>query len=189
MVFAYDTEQALLSASALVNTSAAAVDALTSVADLDVFVREQQFSGSRTGTLSELRSVRQLRTQLRPVWTDSEEDAVRRINILLRNAHALPQLVRHDQWNWHVHATTPEAPLALRMGTEAAMALIDVVRVGELERLRICAAEGCQAVLVDLTKNRSKRFCDTGNCANRTHVAAYRRRRSSRTDGTPTVGG
>jgi predicted RNA-binding Zn ribbon-like protein len=189
VVFAHDTEQALISAAALINTAAGDVDALMRVADLDVFVREQQFSGSRTGTLSELRSVRQLRIQLRPVWTDSEEDAVWRINVLLRNAHALPQLVRHDQWNWHVHATTPEAPLALRMGTEAAMALVDVVRAGELERLRICAAEGCEAVLVDLTKNRSKRFCDTGNCANRTHVAAYRRRRSSHPEGMPTNGG
>jgi predicted RNA-binding Zn ribbon-like protein len=182
VVFAYDTEQALMSAVALVNTAAGDVDTLGSVADLDVFVLEQQFSGSRMRSLSELRSVRQLRTQLRPIWAEPEEAVVVRINTLLRNADALPQLVRHDQWGWHVHATTPEAPLALRMGTEAAMALVDVVRTGELGRLRVCAAEGCAAVLVDLTKNRSKRFCDTGNCANRTHVAAYRQRKSAHAD-------
>ena len=33
-------------------------------------------------------------------------------------------------------------------------------------------------VLVDLSKNRSRRFCDTGNCGNRQHVAAYRERLS-----------
>ena len=41
---------------------------------------------------------------------------------------------------------------------------------------RICAAPDCQAVLVDLSKNRSRRYCDTGNCGNRQHVAAYRER-------------
>jgi predicted RNA-binding Zn ribbon-like protein len=32
-------------------------------------------------------------------------------------------------------------------------------------------------VLVDLSKNSSKRYCDTGNCGNRTNVAAYRARK------------
>ena len=39
-----------------------------------------------------------------------------------------------------------------------------------------CAAIGCGALFVDLSCNRSKRFCDRGNCANRTHVAAFRAR-------------
>ena len=29
---------------------------------------------------------------------------------LLAEAQALPQLVRHDGWDWHLHATTPAAP-------------------------------------------------------------------------------
>ena len=33
-------------------------------------------------------------------------------------------------------------------------------------------------VLVDLSRNRSRMFCDTGNCGNRQHVAAYRERRA-----------
>jgi predicted RNA-binding Zn ribbon-like protein len=59
-----------------------------------------------------------------------------------------------------------------------AMALADLIRVGELRRLKICAASDCEAVLVDLSRNRSRMFCDTGNCGNRQHVAAYRERRS-----------
>jgi predicted RNA-binding Zn ribbon-like protein len=61
---------------------------------------------------------------------------------------------------------------------EAAMALVDVVRSGELSRLRICAFPGCGNVLVDLSKNRSKRFCDAG-CGNRAAVSAYRARRAA----------
>jgi predicted RNA-binding Zn ribbon-like protein len=61
---------------------------------------------------------------------------------------------------------------------EAAMAVADVVRAGALDRLHRCAAAGCDDVLVDLTKNASRRFCDT-SCANREHAAAYRARRAA----------
>lgn len=181
MIFTNDTEQALLSVVDLINTGSSDADALATPADLDAFVAEQQFSGSRTHSEDELDSVRRLRTQLRELWTAPEDEAARLTNVLLADAHALPQLVKHDQWDWHLHATAPEAPLALRMGTEAAMAMVDVIRSKELGRLRVCAAEDCDAVVLDLSKNRSRRFCDTGNCANRTHVAAYRRRRSALT--------
>ena len=65
------------------------------------------------------------------------------------------------------------------MAVEAAMALVDVIRSGERDRLRSCAASNCAAVLLDLSKNRSKLYCDTGNCANREHVRAYRQRKSA----------
>ena len=53
-----------------------------------------------------------------------------------------------------------------------------LVVAGEASRLRICHGEDCQAAIVDLTRNRSKMFCDFGNCANRAHVRAYRARRA-----------
>lgn len=179
MIFAPDTEEALGTVVDLINTSLGEADDLLTPADLDVFVAEQRFSGSRTHTDSELRSVRQLRTQLREIWLADEDSAVEQVNFILRNARALPQLVKHDDLGYHVHATTPQAPLSERMAVEAAMSLSDVIRSGERERLRSCAATDCDAVLLDLSKNRSKRYCDTGNCANREHVRAYRRRQSS----------
>jgi predicted RNA-binding Zn ribbon-like protein len=99
------------------------------------------------------------------------------VNGLLREARALPQLVRHDSWEYHLHATDADAPLARRMAVEAAMAMVDVIRSKELGRLRVCAAGDCGDVMVDLSKNRSRRFCDT-TCANRVNVAAFRARRS-----------
>ena len=69
----------------------------------------------------------------------------------------------------------PMASVADRMAVEAAMAFVDVIRMGELDRLRVCAAEDCSDVVVDLSKNRSRRFCDSG-CGNRANVAAYRAR-------------
>lgn len=180
MIFAHDTEVALRSAVNLVNTlDADRGELLASGADLDRFLEEEEFTGSRTHDDAELAAVRTLRARLRGLWPASEDDAVGTINALLREAQALPQLVKHDRWDWHLHATAPEAPLADRMGTEAAMAFVDVIRAKELDRLRVCAADDCEAVLIDLSKNRSKRFCDTGNCANRTHVRAYRERRAA----------
>ena len=64
-----------------------------------------------------------------------------------------------------------------RMAVEAAMAFADVIRSGQLDRLRTCAAENCDNVHIDLSKNRSRRFCGV-SCANRTNVAAYRTRRA-----------
>jgi predicted RNA-binding Zn ribbon-like protein len=65
------------------------------------------------------------------------------------------------------------------MAVEAAMAFADVVRTQQLERLRLCAADDCSNVHVDLSKNRSRRFCGTA-CANRVNVAAYRTRQAAR---------
>ena len=71
--------------------------------------------------------------------------------------------------------------------TQVAMALADLVRLQELDRLRLCEADDCRAVLVDLSRNHSRRYCDTGNCGNRQHVAAYRARRRSGDGGGPGV--
>ncbi len=57
------------------------------------------------------------------------------------------------------------------------MALVDVVRQQELDRLRVCHCDDCHDVLFDLSKNRSRRYCST-TCANRVNVAAFRRRRA-----------
>jgi predicted RNA-binding Zn ribbon-like protein len=54
-----------------------------------------------------------------------------------------------------------------------------VIRSKEMDRLLMCAADDCDAVVLDLSRNRSKRYCDTGNCANRAHVAAYRARKAA----------
>jgi predicted RNA-binding Zn ribbon-like protein len=179
MVFAPDTEVALRSVVHLINTAANGDEELATTADLDRFLAAEGFTGSRTRDAAELASVHRLRSELAGLWLAGESSAVDTLNRLLREARALPQLVKHDQWDWHLHATTPEAPLADRMSTEAAMALVDVIRSKEMDRLLVCAADDCDAVVLDLSRNRSKRYCDTGNCANRAHVAAYRARKAA----------
>ncbi|WP_418607586.1 CGNR zinc finger domain-containing protein [Georgenia sp. SUBG003] len=71
------------------------------------------------------------------------------------------------------------AEAAIAESRAQAVALADVVRAGELDRLRVCAGDDCEDLVVDLSRNRSRRFCE-GGCANRAHVAAYRARRADR---------
>ena len=102
------------------------------------------------------------------------------VNALLAAADATPRLVRHDDFDWHVHATADDAPLAVRIRVEAALALVDVIRSDEVGRLRACEAPDCDGVLVDLSRNGSKRFCSV-RCGNRMNMVAFRARQS--TDG------
>lgn len=179
MIFAHDSEVALAATAGLVNSLQRDRDELATPAELDAFCDRFTYTGRRDHDAEELASVTALRSRLRRLWSGERDDVVELVNQLLAEHDALPQLVRHDDWDWHLHATSPEAPLAARMAVEAAMAAVDVIRADQLDRLRICAAEDCEDVVVDLSRNRSKRYCDHG-CGNRVNVAAYRARRADR---------
>jgi predicted RNA-binding Zn ribbon-like protein len=174
VVFTHDTEAALLAAVALVNT-AVEPDSLTSPEELMAFLDAHEFTGSRLGSRSELEAVRDLRPRLRALLTTERDTAAGLVNDLLGEEHALPQLVRHGEHDWHIHAVAADAPLATRIGVEAAMAMVDVIRADEMARLDVCAGEDCDGVVLDLSRNRSRRFCSTA-CTNRAAVAAYRAR-------------
>jgi len=177
VIFAHDTEHGLIEVAALVNTARSDHEGLPDPAALDAFVQTWGWTGRRDRDDAELRAVRALRPRLREIWEVDEDRVVAIVNQLLRDGHALPQLVKHDSWDYHLHATPSDAPLATRMAVDAAMAVLEVVRTKELSRLRICEFPGCSDVVVDLSKNRSKRYCD-GSCGNRAAVAAYRARKA-----------
>lgn len=176
MLFAHDTEESLLAAVALIN-SVEPPETMTTVAELDAFYRRFGYTGRHDGTRAELDEVRTLRPQLRSLLLAERDEAVRLVNEVLSEAHAVPQLVRHDPLDWHIHAVSPEAPLASRICVETAMAMIDVIRADEHSRLGTCADEDCESVVLDLSRNRSKRFCSV-TCGNRNAVAAYRARQA-----------
>ena len=174
MIFAHDTAAALQAAVALVNTGEAP-DTLTSVAELDAWLTAYAFTGRRDGDQAELEAVRELRPVLHDLFTRDRDEAAERVNAMLTEAGALPQLVRHEPFDWHLHAIGPEAPLVTRIVVEAAMAMVDVIRQDEMSRLSSCADDDCGGLVLDLSRNRSRRFCSTA-CGNRNAVAAYRAR-------------
>ena len=157
--------------------------------DVAELATQHHFSPPIRITGEDVAQLRTLRARLREALTEDGDDsgdaAVKRearvahlTNELFTETRALPQLRKHDHWDWHLHAVPNEAGIAERTAADVAVALADVVLDGETSRFGTCAAIGCGALFVDLSRNRSKRFCDRGNCANRTHVAAFRARQA-----------
>ncbi len=182
MHFAPDTEESLEFVVALGNTdpgaSRSGADELATVDELSALLARYPYTGRIDHDEAELRDVQQTRTRLRQVWFLDRDDAVEPVNRMLRDGKALPYLARHDTLDWHLHATVPEAPLAERMRVEAALALTDVIRMNEMVRLRMCAADDCTGLVLDLSRNGSKRFCGI-RCGNRMNMVAFRERRAA----------
>jgi hypothetical protein len=159
-----------------------------------------------------LRAVRKLRAAIAGIWHDAAAEdagaALTGINHLLSAAGPVQLTLpgepdgdgpgtaatsRHAG-DGPAPGSTARMPAVLAAGREGdaaekelstafALALTDVALAGELTRLRTCSGETCDNAFVDLTRNRSKQFCDEANCANRAHVRAYRARRAAGADG------
>ncbi|MFG1792776.1 CGNR zinc finger domain-containing protein [Nocardia sp. NPDC049149] len=174
MTFDHDTEASLVAAVELVN-SAEEPDTLTEITQLAEFFVRHGYTGVHAGTAEELAAVRALRAPLRRMLTSDRESAVQLVNETLAEHRAVPQLARHGDVDYHIHATPASAPLPVRIAVETAMAMVDVIRFDELSRLSLCADSTCEGIVLDLSRNRSRRYCSTA-CGNRNAVAAYRAR-------------
>ena len=129
---------------------------------------------------------RELRGRLAEVWALAAVDeaaAVERVNALLAAAGPLRLTAGGDVVGL-APAQVP-ADAVERLAAMAALALAETAMDGELTRLRVCEGEDCENALVDASRNRSKRFCDEANCANRTHVRSYRARLAEAAEATP----
>ncbi len=175
----HDSAAALEELVLLVNTDD--WDVLVDTATLAAFLDERDISGARAGDDDELASMERLRHRLRDVFelasNGDQNGVVGAVNSLIADVRAVPRLVEHDGLPPHLHYAPSDAPLDERLGAEIGVSLAIVVRDGGIDRLRMCASPDCNDVLVDLSKNRSRRYCST-QCANRQHVAAYRQRQA-----------
>jgi hypothetical protein len=165
-----------------------------------------------------LRAVKKLRSAIAGIWHDAAAEdasaALTGINHLLSAAGpvrlSLPgepdgdgpgtaAAARHAA-DEPASGSTARSPAVLDAGREGdamekelstafALALTDVALAGELTRLRTCSGEDCENAFLDLTRNRSKQFCDEANCANRAHVRAYRARRAAEAEGDEATAG
>jgi hypothetical protein len=179
VIFSHDTEHALLAIVGLVNTSPelAGEEGLPDVDALAGFVGEYDVSEVGTLDADDLVAVRRLRGRLHQVFlAESDAAAAGLINDIIAVAPMTPRLTDHDGFDWHIHYFAPGASLAEHLAVDGGVALAQVLAAGEYDRLRTCAAPDCAQVLVDLSRNRSKRYCDARTCGNRLHVAAYRER-------------
>lgn len=174
MLFTDDTVEALRSAVHLANT-AEDPDTLATAHDFEDFLTAFPYTGRIDRDSDELATLRALRPRLRGMLLAPRDEMVEAINSALRDVTFDAHIVRHDGADWHLHAVADDRPLAERILAETAMALLDVVRADEGSRLAVCADEECEGIVLDLSRNRSRRYCST-TCTNRNAVAAYRAR-------------
>lgn len=173
MTFANDTVEALESAVFLAN-SELEPDTLTTLSELRAFFTRFGYTGPQP-SVADLEQVRAIRAGLRELFLSTRDGAVPIVNEILREQRALPQLTRHGDVDWHIHATNDDRPIAERILVESAMAMIDVIRADEMSRFSHCAMEDCGGVVFDMSRNRSKKYC-TVTCTNRAAQAAFRAR-------------
>jgi predicted RNA-binding Zn ribbon-like protein len=132
-----------------------------------------------TLTAQDAARLREMRPRLRFAFDNQDiSKVVSHLNQILRENSALPQLSDHDG-HWHFHYSDAGTGLASRVLNTCTMALLMIIRDDGLARFKTCAADDCINVLLDTSKNRSRRFCDARTCRNRTNVTAYRSRQKA----------
>jgi predicted RNA-binding Zn ribbon-like protein len=180
VIFSHDTEHSLLCVVDLVNSAprAGSPELLGGVEALQRFVERHRVSEIGPLDDEDVAAVHLLRHRVRRIFTAPDDaGAAAAVNQIIAESPVTPRLTDHDGYDWHMHYFTPGARLAEHLAVDCGIALGHVIAAGERDRLRTCEAPDCEQVLVDLSRNRSKRYCDARTCGNRLHVAAYRERR------------
>jgi predicted RNA-binding Zn ribbon-like protein len=181
----HDTQGALDDVVDLLNTApdGDTPDALATVADLRDYARRNDVSGVGELTESDVVAVRSVRARFARIFAAPDaRTAAELVNGLVAEAGTTPQLTDHDGYDWHVHYFAPGASVAHHLAADGGMALAFIIVAGEQERLRRCEAPDCARAFIDLSRNRSRRYCDSRTCGNRLHVAAYRARQRESAD-------
>jgi predicted RNA-binding Zn ribbon-like protein len=101
--------------------------------------------------------------------------AARRTNVLLRRTGARPQLDTHGPGEWNLHFHGPDDTFGVGWSAGIAAGLAMALGTSDAGRLGVCAAERCDRVHLDTSRNGGRRFCST-RCQNRTKSAAHRAR-------------
>ncbi len=188
MLINHDTRCALDCVVDLLNTAPDehTPDTLTDVEALRAFIVRNTISGVDALDETDLAAVRNVRERFGEVFAAPDErGAAELVNTLVASAGTTPQLTDHDGYDWHIHYFAPGASVADHLAADGGMALAFLLVAGELERLRRCAAPDCHRAFIDLSRNRSRRYCDSRTCGNRLHVAAYRARQRESAENRP----
>lgn len=181
MDFAHYTDEPVQMAVDLVNTLAeyAGEEHLAAPEDVANFLTEHA-----TGWLDvpdrvktkDLHEIRALRSQLREVFTATDEKAAAdMLNEILADVAAIPRVSMHAGADPHLHFEPRDGSPARWLGAVTAMGLSAVLVEDGLDRYGICRSSTCDDVFVDTSRNRSRRHC-SDTCTTRENVAAYRER-------------
>jgi predicted RNA-binding Zn ribbon-like protein len=179
--FDADQLEAMAGCAELINSGRdSAADLLPDIEAVQAFADRYAFRG-KPGVPSDVARLHRYRARLDEIAVACQggviDAAIEKLNALLAQTGASPQIAAHDGRGPHIHVSRPDWPLADRMAAHFAMGLAWLVVAGQAGRLRTCESPSCRDVFVDLSRNRSRRYCDSRTCGNRLHVAAYRARK------------
>ena len=125
------------------------------------------------------RFVRELRPVFEASGAGDEQSVVDQLNALLARHPITPRIAGHGgagrDAEWHLHVADRQSSVAELLVAEALMGLSTLVCDLGATRLGVCDAAPCTNVFVDISPNRSRRYC-TDRCSSRANVAAYRAR-------------
>jgi len=136
-------------------------------------------------TTADARQFAELARRIRTVFVSADSGdpaaAVATVNELLAETGARPRLdaARGGGWAMHFHARDPGLVVGWGAGIAAGLAL--AIGSDLAGRLGVCAADPCDRVYLDTSRNANKRYCST-RCQNRVKAAAHRSRQLNSTD-------
>ncbi len=105
------------------------------------------------------------------------DEAAAKVSEELTELPITPSIVDHGGIGPHIHWTPATARFDDQVMADVLMALAQELCDNGTIRFGRCAAEDCDHLFYDATRNRSRRFCSDPRCASRTHTADHRARR------------
>ncbi len=121
-------------------------------------------------------TVREARRVVEDIDAGDLSTAARRTNVLLRRTGARPQLDTHGPGVWNLHFHGPDDGFGVGWSAGIAAGLAMALGTSDAGRLGVCAADRCDRIHLDLSRNGGRRFCST-RCQNRAKAALHRARR------------
>ena len=121
------------------------------------------------------RTVTEARRVIEDIDREDPATAARRVNVLLRRTGARPQLDTHGPGVWNLHFHGPDDTFGVGWSAGIAAGLAMALGTADAGRLGVCAADRCDRVHLDTSRNGGRRFCST-RCQNRAKNAAHRAR-------------
>lgn len=180
MMISSDTARALAGAADIVNTAPTVngSDLLKTPTDIQCIMDRYHMRRDKRPTDRDVQLLRQLRHITHGIFeTEQESRVADHVNRLLAHGHFAPTIVNHDAAGWHIHYFHDSARIADRIACEQGIAFAWLLVVGEWQRLGTCRAPNCGRVFVDMSRNRSRRYCQSAVCGTRVRVSAHRERR------------
>jgi predicted RNA-binding Zn ribbon-like protein len=156
--------------------SIAVPEHLATTADLAGFLEQHDIDWPRRISHADLEEVRSLRAEVRELFTaESPGKATEILNGLLDKARVNMQLRRDKggaRIDWSLDSSEP---LVEALRSAVAVSAAHLATDFGFERLRVCGADPCADVFLDVSKRGEQRFCGP-RCATRVRVAAHRAR-------------